>query len=131
MLLTLRVRILESYSQYSIIFVEMFLQVFYCNFLSQHFIYFINRPTELECSITLGWKVLSQTNTLAFWAHLYVPKKMKFFENSPRGSSTVVERSTHDPNIEGSNPGAVFTTLHFLCKDVLKVFNGIFFSPGW
>ncbi len=43
--------------------------------------------------ITLGWKVLPETNTSVYWAHLWVKKKIKCCE-------------TH--------PGAVITKLHFL-----------------
>ncbi len=37
----------------------------------------MNEPNKLECYITLGWKVLPGKNTLAYFAHLHVLKKMK------------------------------------------------------
>jgi hypothetical protein len=37
-------------------------------------------PNKLECCITLGWKSLPGTNTLAYWAHCFVTEKMKCCE---------------------------------------------------
>jgi hypothetical protein len=34
---------------------------------------------KLGYYITLGCKVMPVTNTLAYWAHLYVTKKIKYF----------------------------------------------------
>jgi hypothetical protein len=42
-----------------------------------------NRPNKLTCFITLGWKGLQETNTLAYWAHLNITKKMKCREYGP------------------------------------------------
>ncbi len=41
----------------------------------------------LECCIALGWKGLSGTNTLAYWAHSQVAKiftKLHFLRNGPK-----------------------------------------------
>jgi hypothetical protein len=40
-------------------------------------------PNKLQCYITVGWKGLSGTNALAYWAYLYVMKKMKCCEYCP------------------------------------------------
>jgi hypothetical protein len=34
----------------------------------------------MVCYVTLGWKGLPKTNTLAYWAHSQVVKKMKCCE---------------------------------------------------
>jgi len=47
----------------------------------QHFIFICNSWKEsikLEHWLTKGWKGLLGTNTLAFWAHSYVMKKIKY-----------------------------------------------------
>jgi hypothetical protein len=41
---------------------------------------FKNESNKLECYITLGWKGLTVTNTLAFKVHSSVTKNMKCFE---------------------------------------------------
>jgi hypothetical protein len=41
---------------------------------------FPNGLNKLECYIALDWKGLPRTNTLAYWAHLKVTKKMKCCE---------------------------------------------------
>ncbi len=46
-----------------------------------------NRPNKLECYIALGWKGLLPDNTIAYWAHLYVMKKMKCSEY---GATTLI-----------------------------------------
>ncbi len=45
---------------------------------------FKNEPNKLECYITLGLKGLPLTNTLAYWQHSEVTKKMKCFEYGHR-----------------------------------------------
>jgi hypothetical protein len=42
-------------------------------------------PSKIEYYITLGWKCLPGTNTLAYWAPLQVAKKLKFCEYDPLG----------------------------------------------
>ncbi len=37
----------------------------------------MNGPNKLECYVTLGCKGLLGTNILAYWAHLYVARKIK------------------------------------------------------
>jgi hypothetical protein len=44
----------------------------------------MNRAFKVECYITLGWKGLSGANTLAYWAHPKVTKKMECCEYSTR-----------------------------------------------
>ncbi len=47
----------------------------------------MNVPNTLECYTTLGQKCLPVMNTLAYWVHAYVTKKMKCCESSlPPGS---------------------------------------------
>ncbi len=46
------------------------------------YVYLMNGPSKLESYITLGWKGMSKTNTLAYWAHSKVTKKMKSSELS-------------------------------------------------
>ncbi len=36
----------------------------------------LNGPSKLMCYITLGWKSLPVTNTVAYWARLKVTKKL-------------------------------------------------------
>ncbi len=43
----------------------------------------MNEPNKLECNNTLGWNDLPGTNTLAYWAHSHLMKKMKCCEYSP------------------------------------------------
>ena len=43
-----------------------------------------NGPNKLKCYITLGWKGLFFTNTLAYWTHLKVMKKVKCCEYDTR-----------------------------------------------
>jgi hypothetical protein len=43
------------------------------SFSSKH----TNKPNKLECCITLGCKGYPETNTIAYWAHSKVTKKMK------------------------------------------------------
>jgi hypothetical protein len=52
---------------------------------SKCFIFFLtfNWPNKLECCITLGWKGLPGTNTLAYCALLQVTNKIKFREYGP------------------------------------------------
>jgi hypothetical protein len=38
-------------------------RIHHLQFYSQH----TNWPSKLECYITVGWKCLSGTNTLAYW----------------------------------------------------------------
>jgi hypothetical protein len=47
----------------------------------QHFIFLINYKwaNNLECYITLGWKGLPVTNTLAYWVKSLVTIKLKCF----------------------------------------------------
>jgi len=54
---------------------------------SQHFfsLSLMNRLNELECNITLSLKSLSGRNTLAYWVHLKVTKKVKCCENGSWG----------------------------------------------
>jgi hypothetical protein len=40
----------------------------------------MNGPNKLKCYITLGWKSLTVTNTLAYWAHSCVTNKIKCSE---------------------------------------------------
>ncbi len=40
-------------------------------------------PNKLECYNGLSWKYLPVANTLAYWAHPQVTKKMKFCEYGP------------------------------------------------
>jgi hypothetical protein len=42
-----------------------------------------NGLNKLVCPITLSWKGLLVTNTLAYWAHLLVVKKMECCEYDP------------------------------------------------
>jgi hypothetical protein len=44
-----------------------------------------NWPNKLDCYITVGWKFLSRTNSLAYWSPFMSYKKMKCFEYGPRG----------------------------------------------
>jgi len=46
---------------------------------SQHF-KLTNGPNKLEYCITQGWKGLPGANTLAYWAHSRVMKKMEYCE---------------------------------------------------
>ncbi len=41
-------------------------------------------PKKLECFIILSWKGVPGTNTLAYWAHLKVKKKIKCCEIGPK-----------------------------------------------
>ncbi len=43
-----------------------------------------NEPSKLECYNTPGWKGFPLTNSLAYWAHLYVTKNTKCCEHGPR-----------------------------------------------
>ncbi len=45
-------------------------------FTTLHFFITYKWPNKLECYIKLGWKGLPVINALAYWAHLYVVKKM-------------------------------------------------------
>jgi hypothetical protein len=36
------------------------------------------------CYDTQGWKGLPETNTLAYWVHLWVTEKIRFCENGPQ-----------------------------------------------
>jgi hypothetical protein len=40
----------------------------------------MNEPSKPECYITQGWNGLLGTNTLAYWAHALVMKKVKLCE---------------------------------------------------
>ncbi len=40
-------------------------------------------PNKLECQISLGWICLSGTNTLAYWTHSLLMKKLKCCEFCP------------------------------------------------
>jgi hypothetical protein len=42
-----------------------------------------NRPNKLDCFNTLGWKGFPGANTLGYWVHLYVKKKIKCCEYAP------------------------------------------------
>jgi hypothetical protein len=42
----------------------------------------MNGPNMLECYITIGWKGLSVTNTLAYWVQSSVAKKIYSCETS-------------------------------------------------
>ncbi len=44
----------------------------------------MNGPNKLGWYITLGWKGFPGTNTLAYWAHSQVVKKMKCCKCYPR-----------------------------------------------
>jgi hypothetical protein len=54
-----------------------------------------SEPYKLECRITLGWKGLPVTNTLAYWTHQKLRRKLS------NGNMA---------------QGAILTTLHFLCN---------------
>jgi hypothetical protein len=43
-----------------------------------------NGPNKLECYITLGCQSLSETNTVTYWAHLLVTKRIKCCEYDSR-----------------------------------------------
>jgi hypothetical protein len=49
---------------------------------SQHSIFFVTLiwAEYAKCYITLKWKVLLGTSTLAYWVHSYVMNKMKYCE---------------------------------------------------
>jgi len=42
---------------------------------------------KTHCYITLGWKCLSETNVVAYWAHFQVTKKIQCFEYDTREST--------------------------------------------
>ncbi len=48
-------------------------------------VYFLHKPDELKCYITLGWKSLPMTNALAYRAYSCVTNKIKCCEYGPWG----------------------------------------------
>jgi hypothetical protein len=51
----------------------------------------MNGPDKLEHCITVGWKGMPETNTLAYLAHLQVTKKMKFWKYVPRRGNILAQ----------------------------------------
>jgi hypothetical protein len=64
----------------------------------------MNEPNKLERFSLASLSSLEWSNTLVAWANSQVTKKMKCCKYAPRGGSTVVDQSTTDHEIEGSNP---------------------------
>jgi hypothetical protein len=60
----------------------------------------MNGSDKLLCYIIQGWKGLQETNTLAYWAHSKVTKKMKCCEYGPIGRT-----ATDKTKVKGLNPG--------------------------
>jgi hypothetical protein len=89
----------------------------------------------LRVNIRLGWKSMSGTNTLAFWAHLIVTNKIKCCEYS--NYSTLLEHGFESS--PGRNKLACFetvptakettaylvTNVNYACKMFMKLTTGV------
>ncbi len=73
----------------------------------------INRRNELQCYMTLVIKGLPGINTLAYWAHSKVTKKIKFCEYCPRRKIVDIPPSKRYFQIQGSSKKSLITS-HFV-----------------
>jgi len=51
---------------------------------ASYFLKLTNKLNKLECFIAKGWNVLLWTSTFAYWAYLYIMKKIKCWEYNYR-----------------------------------------------
>jgi hypothetical protein len=81
----------------------------------------MNGPKKLESYITLGWKGLPETNTLAYWAHLIVAKEQRVLKMTPGLAQNLDESEKNTPD---TNPSSNF-------KGSLMFQSNIRSQPEW
>ncbi len=100
----------------------------------------MNGPNELDYYITLNWKSLPGANTVAYWTHSFVKKKMNLIEYSPGWEFTRLffsSQLTNGPNklqyyiTLGLKSFLITNTLaHWAQSLVMKKMNLSEYGPG-